>query len=111
MVFPGAFHEQLTVADGIVPAGGPAAHAPTVVDVPLAAPPPVVPRQGATRAGARRAPKRRRTLVAHPESLRRLVPKALVVAFLAGGTTAFVAHDKAVRLSVDGTPRTLHTFA
>ncbi|MER6019829.1 ubiquitin-like domain-containing protein [Streptomyces anulatus] len=111
MVFPGAFHEQLTVAGGIVPAGGPAAHAPTVVDVPLAAPPPVVPRQGATRAGARRAPKRRRTLVAHPESLRRLVPKALVVAFLAGGTTAFVAHDKAVRLSVDGTPRTLHTFA
>ncbi|MEU6955189.1 hypothetical protein, partial [Streptomyces sp. NPDC045714] len=27
-----------------------------------------------------------------PGSLRRLVPKALVVAFLAGGTTAFVAH-------------------
>ncbi|MEV7113297.1 ubiquitin-like domain-containing protein [Streptomyces anulatus] len=92
-------------------AGGPAAHAPTVVDVPLAAPPPVVPRPGPTRAGARRAAKRRRTLVANPESLRRLVPKALVVAFLAGGTTAFVAHDKAVRLSVDGTPRTLHTFA
>ncbi|MET9551376.1 ubiquitin-like domain-containing protein [Streptomyces sp. NPDC006645] len=42
---------------------------------------------------------------------RRLVPQALVVAVLAGGTSAFVADDKAVRLSVDGTPRTLHTFA
>ncbi|MBM7173238.1 DUF348 domain-containing protein, partial [Streptomyces sp. G44] len=45
------------------------------------------------------------------EGLRRLVPQALVVAFLAGGTSAFVADDKAVRLSVDGEPRTLHTFA
>ncbi|NEC34299.1 resuscitation-promoting factor protein RpfB, partial [Streptomyces rubrogriseus] len=44
-------------------------------------------------------------------SLRRLVPRALVVAFLAGGTTAFVAKDKAVELTVDGSPRTLHTFA
>ncbi|WP_329145382.1 ubiquitin-like domain-containing protein [Streptomyces niveus] len=44
-------------------------------------------------------------------SRRRLVPQALVVAVLAGGTSAFVANDKAVRLSVDGTPRTLHTFA
>lgn len=43
--------------------------------------------------------------------MRRLVPQALVVAFLAGGTTAFVAKDKVVELSVDGTPRTLHTFA
>ncbi|MYW27862.1 resuscitation-promoting factor, partial [Streptomyces sp. SID2119] len=34
-----AFHEQLTVADRAWTAG-PAAHAPTVVDVPLAAPPP-----------------------------------------------------------------------
>jgi uncharacterized protein YabE (DUF348 family) len=33
------------------------------------------------------------------------------VAFLAGGTTAFVAKDKAIELSVDGRPRTLHTFA
>ncbi|GAU68647.1 hypothetical protein SSP35_08_01410 [Streptomyces sp. NBRC 110611] len=39
------------------------------------------------------------------------MPRALVVAFLAGGTTAFIAHDKAVRLNVDGKPRTLHTFA
>ncbi|MEV7594194.1 ubiquitin-like domain-containing protein [Streptomyces sp. NPDC089922] len=42
---------------------------------------------------------------------RRIVPQALVVAFLAGGTTAFVAADKAVRLTVDGVPRNLHTFA
>ncbi|MFD8862370.1 ubiquitin-like domain-containing protein, partial [Streptomyces vinaceus] len=42
---------------------------------------------------------------------RRIVPQALVVAFLAGGTTAFVAADKSVRLTVDGEPRTLHTFA
>ncbi|QSY47284.1 DUF348 domain-containing protein [Streptomyces griseocarneus] len=48
---------------------------------------------------------------AHPEPLRRLLPQALVVAFLAGGTSAFVASDKAVQLSVDGKPRTLHTFA
>jgi uncharacterized protein YabE (DUF348 family) len=44
-------------------------------------------------------------------SLRRLLPRALVLAFLAGGTTAFVAEDKAVELTVDGAPRTLHTFA
>ncbi|WP_242438892.1 resuscitation-promoting factor [Streptomyces sp. CB00455] len=42
---------------------------------------------------------------------RRIVPQALVVAFLAGGTTAFVAADKSVRLTVDGVPRDLHTFA
>ncbi|THA81422.1 DUF348 domain-containing protein [Streptomyces sp. A0592] len=40
-----------------------------------------------------------------------MVPQALVVAFLAGGTTAFVAADKSVRLTVDGVPRELHTFA
>ncbi|WP_374103600.1 ubiquitin-like domain-containing protein [Streptomyces sp. ISL-86] len=45
------------------------------------------------------------------DSWRRIVPQALVVAFLAGGTTAFVAADKEVRLTVDGVPRTLHTFA
>ncbi|MFI9049196.1 ubiquitin-like domain-containing protein [Streptomyces sp. NPDC053427] len=54
---------------------------------------------------------RRRRVPERPETLRRLLPRALVLAFLAGGTTAFIAHDKAVRLSVDGTPRTLHTFA
>ncbi|MFE3887382.1 ubiquitin-like domain-containing protein [Streptomyces lydicus] len=54
---------------------------------------------------------RRRRRAEGPEALRRLLPQALVVAFLAGGTTAFVVHDKAVRLTVDGAPRTLHTFA
>ncbi|ARF55710.1 resuscitation-promoting factor [Streptomyces gilvosporeus] len=54
---------------------------------------------------------RRRRASRRSETLRRLVPRALVVAFLAGGTTAFIAHDKAVRLTVDGKPRTLHTFA
>ncbi|MBW5486481.1 resuscitation-promoting factor, partial [Streptomyces bambusae] len=45
------------------------------------------------------------------DTWRRIVPQALVVAFLAGGTSAFVAADKSVRLTVDGVPRTLHTFA
>ncbi|KAB1986378.1 resuscitation-promoting factor, partial [Streptomyces triticiradicis] len=62
------------------------------------------------RAGARHAARRRR-VPERPESLRRLLPQALVVAFLAGGTSAFVANDKAIELSVDGRPRTLHTFA
>ncbi|WP_329119614.1 ubiquitin-like domain-containing protein [Streptomyces sp. NBC_01353] len=64
-----------------------------------------------TRAEARRAARRRRTFPGAGEGLRRIVPQALVVAFLAGGTSAFVANDKAIRLSVDGVPRTLHTFA
>ncbi|MER7398037.1 ubiquitin-like domain-containing protein [Streptomyces sp. NPDC000151] len=72
--------------------------------------PPVIGGRSAGRAAARRAARRKR-FVERPEGLRRLVPQALVVAFLAGGTTAFVAHDKAVRLSVDGSPRRLHTFA
>ncbi|MEV0976757.1 ubiquitin-like domain-containing protein [Streptomyces sp. NPDC049915] len=62
----------------------------------------------------RRAARRRGTRYAERAdgSVRRLLPQALVVAFLAGGTTAFVAQDKAVELSVDGgRPRTLHTFA
>ncbi|WP_142218299.1 resuscitation-promoting factor [Streptomyces sp. SLBN-118] len=62
------------------------------------------------RAEARRAAHRRRT-AEKPDTLRRFVPQALVVAFLAGGTSAFVANDKAVRLTVDGAPRTMHTFA
>ncbi|MFB7654915.1 MULTISPECIES: ubiquitin-like domain-containing protein [unclassified Streptomyces] len=63
--------------------------------------------------GDGRAERRRRAREAGrvDGSLRRLLPRALVVAFLAGGTTAFVAKDKAVELTVDGTPRTLHTFA
>ncbi|WP_171166740.1 resuscitation-promoting factor [Streptomyces sp. I05A-00742] len=64
------------------------------------------------RAGGRRAGRRKRTAARqHGDPLRRLLPQALVVAFLAGGTSAFVAGDKAVELSVDGAPRTLHTFA
>ncbi|MGW7046794.1 ubiquitin-like domain-containing protein [Streptomyces avermitilis] len=62
------------------------------------------------RAEARRAARRRKISV-RPDPLRRLLPQALVVVFLAGGTTAFVAKDKAIELSVDGKPRTLHTFA
>ncbi|MFF4018003.1 ubiquitin-like domain-containing protein [Streptomyces sp. NPDC001843] len=60
------------------------------------------------RAGRRRRARRPE----RPETaVRRLLPQALVVAVLAGGTTAFVAKDKAVELNVDGRPRTLHTFA
>ncbi|MFE5830130.1 ubiquitin-like domain-containing protein [Streptomyces sp. NPDC056488] len=112
-------HEQPTQAAPLVVPGG----------VPDTAPG-TVPGQG-TRAGARRAARRRRAAKGSTErpagavgsvgstgssgsvgeGLRRLVPQALVVAFLAGGTTAFVADDKTVRLSVDGVPRTLHTFA
>ncbi|MFJ4870632.1 ubiquitin-like domain-containing protein [Streptomyces sp. NPDC088757] len=101
-------HEQPTQAAPLVVPPSPGA-------------PGTVPGQG-TRAGARRAARRRTsgtsgtsrasgTARAAGDGLRRLVPQALVVAFLAGGTTAFVADDKAVRLSVDGVPRTLHTFA
>ncbi|MEU6773304.1 ubiquitin-like domain-containing protein [Streptomyces sp. NPDC046759] len=63
-------------------------------------------------AGGRSARRRRARCAERPESaMRRLLPQALVVAFLAGGTTAFVAKDKAVELTVDGKQRTLHTFA
>ncbi|MFB7516348.1 ubiquitin-like domain-containing protein [Streptomyces sp. NPDC056144] len=84
--------------------------------LPAYEPPAVVPlpaQAGGTgsRAGARRAARRRKASGPAGGGLRKLVPQALVVAFLAGGTSAFVANDKAVRLSVDGTPRTLHTFA
>jgi uncharacterized protein YabE (DUF348 family) len=69
---------------------------------------------GATRSGGRaetrRAARRKRT-TERPDPFRRLLPQALVVAFLAGGTSAFVANDKAIELSVDGKPRALHTFA
>ncbi|MFF1280971.1 ubiquitin-like domain-containing protein [Streptomyces sp. NPDC058299] len=60
----------------------------------------------------RAARRRRARYTERPDSaMRRLLPQALVVAFLAGGTTAFVAEDKAVDLSVDGRQRVLHTFA
>ena len=103
------------------PSGG-RVHAATLLD-PLAAPPGVapdaptvphlvtptleLPREG--RAAARRAARAKRA--AELDALRRLIPQALVVAVLAGGTTAFVAHDKEIRLSVDGETRSLHTFA
>ncbi|MFE0652884.1 ubiquitin-like domain-containing protein [Streptomyces sp. NPDC059534] len=93
-------HDQPTQAAPLVtPGAGPA--------------PGTVPGQG-SRVGSRRAARRRKAGGAGgsaAEGLRKLVPQALVVAFLAGGTSAFVADDKAVRLSVDGVPRTLHTFA
>ncbi|MFI2783380.1 ubiquitin-like domain-containing protein [Streptomyces sp. ALB3] len=79
-------------------------HDPTVLDIqPVArqAPPRRAP-------GGHRAPRRRRRA---PGNLRRIVPRALVVAVLTGGTAVFLAQDKAVRVSVDGTTRTLHTFA
>nr|WP_323135504.1 ubiquitin-like domain-containing protein [Streptomyces beihaiensis] len=65
---------------------------------------------GSGRAATRRAARRRKA-EQRPETLRRLVPQALVVAFIAGGTSAFVANDKAIHLTVDGKERTLHTFA
>lgn len=61
------------------------------------------------RAGGARPPGRRRA--GRPDGLRRLLPQVLVVAFLAGGTSAFVVSDKTVQLSVDGVPRSLYTFA
>lgn len=100
---PLPFHEERTLV-ALWPV-----HDPTVVDAPAAPPGPASGRRTGGRAAARRAAHRKSP--ARPENLRRLVPQALVVAFLAGGTTAFLAHDKAVRLTVDGEPRTLHTFA
>ncbi|MFD4527499.1 ubiquitin-like domain-containing protein [Streptomyces sp. NPDC058470] len=75
---------------------------------------PRLPRQVAPRPGGRaeaRRAARHKSTGERPDSLRRLLPQALVVAFLAGGTSAFVANDKAIELTVDGKPRTLHTFA
>ncbi|MFF8280809.1 ubiquitin-like domain-containing protein [Streptomyces lateritius] len=113
-----SLHEQPTLAAPLAaPLGRPA---PSLHEQPTLAAP-LVPGQGAapaatsavpgTRAEARRAARRRKASAPVADSLRRLLPQALVVAFLAGGTSAFVANDKAVRLSVDGVPRTLHTFA
>lgn len=79
-----------------------------VPEAPAPAPAPT-PRAGADRRAARR--RRARGAERADSTMRRLLPQALVVAFLAGGTTAFVAKDKAIELTVDGKPRTLHTFA
>ncbi|MDI3386613.1 ubiquitin-like domain-containing protein [Streptomyces sp. B-S-A8] len=98
------------------PAAGPAAE-PTPATLATPAAPVAGSRAEARRAarrkqaaGRKQAARRKRS-AERPEVLRRLLPQALVVAFLAGGTTAFVAKDKAVQLSIDGRPRTLHTFA
>jgi uncharacterized protein YabE (DUF348 family) len=74
---------------------------------------PALPRQEVREVVGGRGERRRRARSAERSdgSVRRLLPQALVVAFLAGGTTAFVAQDKAIELTVDGKPRTLHTFA
>ncbi|MFE9726520.1 ubiquitin-like domain-containing protein [Streptomyces sp. NPDC005794] len=100
---PRSLHEERTIVAGLWP-GRPSVHDPTVLDTPL------VPRQTAARTegAGHRAARRHRS---GPETLRRLVPRALVIAVLAGGTAGFLAQDKAVRVSVDGTSRTLHTFA
>ena len=91
----------------------PPSRTPTVPVTVSDEPGPVRPESEAPATGGRRAARRRRGRFGErPDSaMRRLLPQALVVAFLAGGTTAFVAEDKAVELSVDGRQRTLHTFA
>ncbi|MFI6037581.1 ubiquitin-like domain-containing protein [Streptomyces sp. NPDC051315] len=86
--------------------GAPAPVAPAPVAPTLVAP--VAPAGTGRRAGRRR---RARSAERPDSAIRRLLPQALVVVFLAGGTTAFVAQDKAVELTVDGRSRTLHTFA
>ncbi|MBB5120072.1 DUF348 domain-containing protein [Streptomyces eurocidicus] len=77
---------------------------------PLAAPRGEPAPEPAPGAPGRRSARRRRT-GERPDALRRLVPQALVVAFLAGGTSAFIVSDKTVKLNVEGSSRTLHTFA
>ncbi|MEV6107753.1 ubiquitin-like domain-containing protein [Streptomyces sp. NPDC051940] len=62
--------------------------------------------RAAARIGARAARTRRRR-----QQATRLVPQALVVATLAGGTTAFVADGKSVTLEVDGAERRVYTLA
>ncbi|MEU8648443.1 ubiquitin-like domain-containing protein [Streptomyces sp. NPDC048737] len=125
---PGGRGAPEACADRCRPAYEPTVPAvPAVPVVPLESPEPTLPRPadgapyagGAGDAGTGRAARRRRTRDAGraDSPMRRLlpllplVPQALVVAFLAGGTTAFVAKDKAIELTVDGKPRTLHTFA
>lgn len=95
-VAPTAAATAAPAAPTLAPAPAPAPHAP--------APAVAVP-------GRRRARGRATPAETLGGNWRRIVPQALVVAFLAGGTTAFVAADKAVRLTVDGVPRNLHTFA
>ncbi|MEU9982027.1 ubiquitin-like domain-containing protein [Streptomyces sp. NPDC050856] len=101
-----------TAAEPLLPRQSPGAE--PAAPAGTAAGAPVVVGPGGSRAQARRDARGRRRRAAVPagaDGLRRLVPQALVVVFLAGGTSAFVASDKAVRLSVEGRPRTMHTFA
>ncbi|MFF3845623.1 ubiquitin-like domain-containing protein [Streptomyces sp. NPDC002328] len=86
--------------------------APTVPALSLPLPVPLsVPVGVGRRAGRRRRARDAERPERSESAVRRLLPQALVVAFLAGGTAAFVAEDKAVALTVDGEQRTLHTFA
>ncbi|MFH9006520.1 ubiquitin-like domain-containing protein [Streptomyces afghaniensis] len=122
---PAGLHSAETLGYGTTP-GAPVAYEDTYRPAYEAPPLPGLPRQGgraearaearaASRTGSHRRSARRRKAryVERPGdgSMRRLLPQALVVAFLAGGTTAFVAKDKAIELNVDGKARTLHTFA
>lgn len=66
-------------------------------------------RDGRRRGSHRRGGRRRTGTVGAP--LRRLLPRTLVVAAVAGGTSAFVIQDKGVTLDVEGSRRTLHTYA
>ncbi|MER7824419.1 ubiquitin-like domain-containing protein [Streptomyces sp. NPDC096097] len=103
-VAPGSGRRR-AVAPAAVAVTPAAPAAPTLAPVPAPhAPAPAAP-------GRRRARGRATPAPTFGGNWRRIVPQALVVAFLAGGTTAFVAADKAVRLTVDGVPRNLHTFA
>ncbi|MFD3457380.1 ubiquitin-like domain-containing protein [Streptomyces sp. NPDC058691] len=78
--------------------------------LPSQRPAPAVGGRAAARIAAR-AEARRRRAAERPDALARLLPRALVVAVLAGGTGAYVTGGKAVQLSVDGQVRTLHTYA
>ncbi|GAA1418401.1 hypothetical protein GCM10009601_13860 [Streptomyces thermospinosisporus] len=69
------------------------------------------PAAGPAAGPARNGHRRRARYAERAEGMRRLLPQALVVACLTGGTAAFLAEDKEIELDVDGTPRTLHTFA
>ncbi|WP_424892158.1 ubiquitin-like domain-containing protein [Streptomyces sp. XH2] len=89
---------------GVVAVGGSGAAGTARADEAVAEAPPAAARPAPGRRGRKRPGDR-------PDALRKLLPQALVVAFLAGGTSAFVADDKTVRLTVDGRERVLHTFA
>jgi uncharacterized protein YabE (DUF348 family) len=99
--------EAYLVAEPVLPRQGRGAHAGSAAEEEAAC---VAEARAAV--GGRAARRRQARCAERPESaVRRLLPQALVVAFLAGGTSAFVANDKAIELTVDGKQRTLHTFA